>query len=84
LRGAWRVAIPLVWVFNLWGFLDLLNALRSVVQTNLPSFNLGAVYFIYTFYAPVVLATHLMIFWILIKSKSWTNNVSRDGSQLAD
>jgi len=71
LRSNWRVAIPLVWVFNTWGFVDLLNALRSVLQTNLPSFNLGAVWFIYTFYAPVVIATHLMIFVVLIKSKSW-------------
>lgn len=71
LRGRCRFAIPLVWVFSTWGFVDLLNTLRGVVQTNLPSFNLGAVYFIYTFYAPMVVVTHLMIFWILIKSRSW-------------
>ena len=75
LRGRWRFAIPLVWVFSIWGFVDLLNTLRGVVQTNLPSFNLGPAYFIYTFYAPMVVVSHLTIFWILIKSKSWNNRV---------
>jgi hypothetical protein len=55
LRSNWRVAIPLVWVFNTWGCVDLLNALRSVLQVNLPSFNLGTVWYIYTFYAPLVI-----------------------------
>jgi hypothetical protein len=71
LRGKWRFAIALVWVFSTWGFVDLLNTLRGVIQTSLPNFNLGAAYFIYTFYAPMVVVAHLMIFWILIKSKSW-------------
>ena len=81
LRGGWRFAIPLVWVFSIWGFVDLLNTLRGVVQTNLPSFNLGPAYFIYTFYAPTVVVAHLMIFWILIRSTSWNNRVDeRPGS----
>lgn len=71
LRNKWRLAIPLVWVFSLWGFGDLLNGLRSVLQINLPKFNLGTIWYIYTFYAPAVILSHLMIFWILIKSKSW-------------
>jgi hypothetical protein len=70
LRSNWRVAIPLVWVTNTWGFLDLLNGLRGVLQLNIPSFNLATFWYIYTFYAPVVLVAHLMVFWILIKSKS--------------
>jgi hypothetical protein len=73
LRSDWRVAIPLVWVFNTWGFVDLLNGVRGVVQLNVPSFNLGTVWYIYTFYAPLVIASHLMIFWILIKFRSWNN-----------
>src|SRR5579875_1839161 len=34
LRGNWSIAIPLVWVANTWGFLDLLNGVRGVVQLN--------------------------------------------------
>ena len=75
LRSNWRVGIPLVWIFNTWGFVDLLNGVRGVLQLNVPSFNLSTVWYIYTFYAPVVIASHLMIFWILIKSKSWKNEV---------
>jgi hypothetical protein len=71
LRSTWRVAVPLVWVFNMWGFVDLLNGLRGLLQLNVPSFDLGTVWYIYTFYAPVVIASHLMIFWILVKSRSW-------------
>ncbi len=71
LRSNWRVAVPLVWVANTWGFLDLLNGIRGVLQLNVPSFNLATVWYIYTFYAPVVVASHLMIFWILLKSRSW-------------
>ncbi len=71
LRSNWGVAVALVWVFNTWGFLDLLNGLRGLLQLNVASFNLGTVWYIYTFYAPVVIASHLMIFWILVKSRSW-------------
>jgi hypothetical protein len=71
LRSNWRFAIPLVWVANTWGFVDLLNGVRGVLQLNVPSFNLSTLWYIYTFYAPVVLVSHLMIFWVLIKSKFW-------------
>ena len=71
LRGNWPFAIPLVWVANTWGFVDLLNAVRSVLQVNLPSFNLDTTWYIYVFYGPLVLVSHLLIFWVLIKSKLW-------------
>jgi len=75
LRRNWRVGVLLAWVFNTWGFLDLLNALRGIFAVNLPSYYLGSIWFIYTFYAPLVIISHLMIFWILINSKSWKNEV---------
>jgi hypothetical protein len=73
LRGKWRIAIPLVWVANTWGFLDLLNGVRGVLELNVPSFHLATLWYVYTFYAPVVVVSHLMIFWILIKSRAWKN-----------
>ncbi|MDE2151863.1 MAG: hypothetical protein KGJ85_05990 [Betaproteobacteria bacterium] len=69
LRSTWRFAIALVWVTNTWGFLDLLNGVRGVVQLNVPSFHLGTLWYIYTFYAPLVLVAHLMIFRILLGSQ---------------
>ena len=71
LRSNWRVAVPLVWVTNTWGFVDLLNGVRGVLQLNVPSFNLATFWYVYTFYAPLVVVSHLMIFWILIKRRSW-------------
>ena len=71
LRSNWRVAIPLVWVANTWGFVDLLNGVRGVLQLNVPSFNLATLWYVYTFYAPLVVVSHLMIFWILIRSRYW-------------
>jgi hypothetical protein len=71
LRGNWRVSVPLVWVANTWGFVDLLNGVRGVLQLNVPSFNLATLWYVYTFYAPLVVVSHLMIFWILIRSRSW-------------
>ncbi len=73
LRVNWRFAVPLVWVANTWGFVDLLNGVRGVLQLYVPSFNLATLWYVYTFYAPVVIVSHVMIFWILIKSKSWNN-----------
>lgn len=70
LRSDSRVAIPLVWLFSIWGFVDMLSALRGVLQVNLPSFDLGTFWYIYTFYAPVVLISHLLIFAILFKFRS--------------
>jgi hypothetical protein len=71
LRSNWRIAIPLTWVANTWGFADLLNGVRSVLQVNVPTFNLGTFWYVYTFYAPLVIVSHVMIFAILLKSKSW-------------
>jgi len=77
LRSNWRVAVPLVWVTNTWGFVDLLNGVRGVVQLNVPNFSLATLWYVYTFYAPLVIVSHLMIFWILIKSKSWNRVIAR-------
>src|SRR5439155_737740 len=70
LRSNWRFALPVVWVANTWGFVDLLNGVRGVLQLNVPSFNLATLWYVYTFYAPLVVVSHLTIFWILIKRRS--------------
>jgi hypothetical protein len=71
LRSNWRLAIPLVWVTNMWGFVDLLNGVRGLLQINLPTFHLATFWYIFTFYMPVVLVAHLLIFLALVKAKSW-------------
>jgi hypothetical protein len=71
LRSNWRVAVPLVWITNTWGFVDLLKGVRGLLQINLPVFNLATFWYIFIFYMPLVLVSHLLIFWVLVKAKSW-------------
>lgn len=71
LRSHWRGAVLLVWVTNIWGLVDLLNGVRGVLELNVPSFNLATFWYVYTFYAPLVILSHLMIFGVLIKSRSF-------------
>ena len=41
LRGNWGIATPLVWVFNTWGFVDLLNGVRGRLAVERPEFQPG-------------------------------------------
>jgi hypothetical protein len=63
LRRHWGLALPLVWVFNLVGTVDLVNALRQAEA--IP--HLGVTWFIPTFLVPVLLITHGLIFARLLK-----------------
>ena len=64
LRQTWPVAIPLVWLFNVEGTLDLVNAFYQGLRNNV---QLGAAYYIPTFAVPALLVTHAMIFAMLIR-----------------
>ena len=63
LRGRWGLALPLVWLFNIVGTADLLNALRHADAVP----NFGATWYIPTFWVPVLLVTHVMIFARLLR-----------------
>ena len=63
LRWRLALAIPLIWVFSLVGFADLLNALRQAEAID----HFGATWFIPTFLVPLLLVTHVMIFVRLVK-----------------
>ncbi len=65
LRAEWRMAIPIVWFFNIFGAADLVNALRNAEAVPY----LGVTWFIPTFVVPVLLVTHFMIFARLIGRK---------------
>ena len=63
---AWAGALPLVWLFNIVGTVDLLNALRQ----NVAIAHLGAAWYIPTFLVPVLLVTHFMMFaWLLRRGR---------------
>jgi len=63
LRTGASVAIPLVWLFNVIGTVDLANALRHMDVA--PYF--GAAWYIPTFLVPLLLVTHFMIFVRLLR-----------------
>ncbi len=64
-RLRWTVAIPLVWIFNIVGSLDLLNALFQGLR-HTEDGHLGATYFIPAVAVPALLVTHYMIFFLLL------------------
>ena len=69
LRGNCTIATTLVWVFNLLGSLDLMNALAQGVQFVLNGHS-GAMYFIPTIIVPKLLVSHDFIFLLLIGRQS--------------
>jgi hypothetical protein len=62
-----KVGIVVVWIFNIWGAADLLNAFYQANHAGLLAGQLGAAYFIPTFLAPLLLLTHGLIFRILLQ-----------------
>jgi hypothetical protein len=64
LRTRSSIAIPLTWLFNVVGLLDLINAFYQGLSNNV---QLGAAYYIPTFIVPALVITHLMIFRMLIR-----------------
>jgi hypothetical protein len=67
-RASW--AIPVVWLFNIWGAADLLFAFVQGARVQLDPGALGASFFIVTAIVPPLLVTHALIFQILIFRKA--------------
>lgn len=68
-RASW--AIVLVWVFNVWGAADLLNAIyQGNVHAKIDPASLGAAFYIPTAIVPPLLVTHALIFVFLLRPKN--------------
>lgn len=63
LRSRWTGTMALVWLLNIVGTVDLLNALSHAQAVP----HLGAAWYIPTFWVPVLLVTHFMMFARLLK-----------------
>jgi hypothetical protein len=67
-RVSWALAI--VWIFNLWGAIDLLNAFyQAQIGVQIGAGSLGAAFFIPTVLVPPLLVTHGLIFWLLLQRR---------------
>ncbi|MEE8225501.1 MAG: hypothetical protein V3R30_01675, partial [Kiloniellales bacterium] len=69
LRLDWPIAVPLVWIFNIEGTLDLLNAVFQGLRYT-PDGHLGATYFIPAVVVPALLVTHAIVFWLLLRKQA--------------
>ncbi len=69
LRGGWGAALPLVWLFNVVGTVDLFYAVFRGLSVG-ASENMGAAWYIPTFIVPALLVTHFMVFARLLRAKS--------------
>jgi hypothetical protein len=70
LSRRWSVAVPIVWIFNIWGTLDLLNAYyMGVTQIGNPGL-FGAGIYIPALYVPLLLVSHILAFMLLATTRS--------------
>ena len=66
----WPLATFSVWLFNLWGSIDLLYAYYNGIVLHIPPGSFGAAYYIPTAIVPPLLVTHGLLFWVLLRSSS--------------
>ncbi|SFT85825.1 hypothetical protein SAMN04489724_2369 [Algoriphagus locisalis] len=66
LKNKWKYAIPLVWIFNLFGFADLLTAFPKFFSLKLYDHNLGFIWLMFVTYGLAALLSHIYIFYRLI------------------
>jgi hypothetical protein len=75
LSWRWVVAIPIVWIFNIWGTLDLLNAYyMGVTKIGSPGL-MGAGIYIPALYVPLLLVSHVLVFMVLASARPAEKNV---------
>jgi hypothetical protein len=70
LRRGSRLTLPLLWVFNIVGTLDFINAFYLGISLDLTRYQLGATWFIPTVLVPAYLIVHMLVFEILIRRSS--------------
>lgn len=65
LRSKLKSALAFVWLFNIWGLADLLNAVgRGILFV--PDGHFGAAYWIPATIVPLLLVSHMYLFFILL------------------
>ena len=69
LARRWSNVVPLIWVFNVWGTIDLLYANANAVRLHVDPGEFSAAYYIPTVWVPLLLVSHGLIFWLLLRSR---------------
>ena len=68
LKNKWSFAIPLVWIFNIVGFGDLITAFPQFFGLKLYDQNLGFIWLMFVTYGLATFLSHIYIFARLFKS----------------
>ncbi|SEF93369.1 hypothetical protein SAMN05421847_1074 [Halpernia humi] len=68
LKKKWRFAIPMVWIFNIFGFADLINAFPQFFGLKLYDHNLGFIWLMFVTYGLAAFLSHIYIFYRLLKN----------------
>ena len=68
LKGNWKFAIPMVWIFNIVGFTDLITAFPQFFGLKLYDYNLGSIWLTFVTYGLAAFLSHIYIFIRLIKN----------------
>lgn len=68
LKNKWSLAIPLVWVFNIVGFGDLVTAFPQFFGLELYNQNLGFIWLMFVTYGLATFLSHIYIFIRLFKN----------------
>lgn len=70
LKTKWKFAIPLVWIFNIVGFADLVTAFPQFFGLKLYDHNLGFIWLMFVTYGLTTFMSHIYIFYRLLRRKS--------------
>jgi hypothetical protein len=67
-----RWSIALVWLLNLWGSADILNAFFQASRAGLAAGQLGGAYYVPAVLVPLLLVTHIVMFALLLQPQRAT------------
>lgn len=67
LKTKWKFAIPLVWIFNILGFADLVTAFPQFFGLKLYDQNLGFIWLTFVTYGLAAFMSHIFIFYRLLR-----------------
>lgn len=68
LKTKWKYAIPLVWVFNVFGFADLVVSFPKFFSLKIYDHDLGFIWLLFVTYGLTTFLSHIYIFYRLIKN----------------
>jgi hypothetical protein len=69
LKTKWKFSIPLVWIFNIVGFADLVIAFPQFFGLKLYDQNLGFIWLMFVTYGLTTFLSHIYIFYRLLRPK---------------